>query len=73
MQPAAGDAAAEYWAAVLPLEEAHGVPGSYSAHSLLLSVVPEGAVLGATATLVPTTKGCGVITESLRAMGVKPQ
>ena len=27
------DAAAEYWAAVLPLEEAHGVPGSYSAHS----------------------------------------
>ena len=25
---------------------------------LLLSVVPEGAVLGATATLVPTTKGC---------------
>ena len=33
MQPAAGDAAAEYWAAVLPLEEAHGVPGSYSAHS----------------------------------------
>ena len=41
--------------------------------SLLLSVVPEGAVLGATATLVPTTKGCGVIAEGLRAMGVKPQ
>ena len=34
--------------------------------SLLLSVVPEGAVLGATATLVPTTKGCGVTTEGLR-------
>ena len=40
---------------------------------LLLSVVPEGAVLGATATLVPTTKGCGVITEGLRPIGVKPQ